>query len=142
VKFSGLQALAPARLVESAKNFSNPICALARIGLARSRKTLTNLEPSASEIQIGNLALHIDINQIMVYILEENYTLEEVMRTNIDLDDTLVKKAMEISGMNTKRAAINLILNEYVRKNNQKNILKYRGKKIWEGDLEQMRENR
>jgi Arc/MetJ family transcription regulator len=78
----------------------------------------------------------------MVYFLEKNYTSEEIMRTNIDLDDTLVKKAMEISGMNTKKAAINLILNEYVRKNNQKNILKYRGKKIWEGDLEQMRENR
>jgi Arc/MetJ family transcription regulator len=78
----------------------------------------------------------------MVYLLGRNYTLEKIMRTNIDLDDTLVKKAMEISGMNTKRAAINLILNEYVRKNNQKNILKYRGKKIWEGDLEQMRENR
>jgi Arc/MetJ family transcription regulator len=78
----------------------------------------------------------------MVYLLKINYTLEEIMRTNIDLDDTLVKKAMEISGMNTKRAAINLILKEYVRKNNQKSILKYRGKKIWEGDLEQMRENR
>jgi Arc/MetJ family transcription regulator len=64
------------------------------------------------------------------------------MRTNIDLDDTLIKKAMEISGMNTKRAVINLILNEYVRKNNQKDILKYRGTKIWEGELEQMRENK
>jgi Arc/MetJ family transcription regulator len=64
------------------------------------------------------------------------------MRTNIDLDETLVKKAMEISGANTKKAAINMILSEYIRKNNQKNILKYRGKKIWEGDLEKTRENR
>jgi Arc/MetJ family transcription regulator len=64
------------------------------------------------------------------------------MRTNIDLDDTLVKKAMEISGQNTKKAAINTILSEYIRKYNQKNILKYRGKKIWEGDLEKMREER
>jgi Arc/MetJ family transcription regulator len=64
------------------------------------------------------------------------------MRTNIDLDETLVKKAMEISGTNTKKAAIHMILSEYIRKNKQKNILKYRGKKIWEGDLEKMRENR
>jgi Arc/MetJ family transcription regulator len=64
------------------------------------------------------------------------------MRTNIDLDETLVKKAMEISGTNTKKAAINMILSEYIRKNNQKNILKYRGKKIWEGELEKIRENR
>jgi Arc/MetJ family transcription regulator len=62
------------------------------------------------------------------------------MRTNIDLDDTLVKKAMEISGQSTKKAAINTILNEYIRKYNQKNILKYRGTKIWEGNLEKMRE--
>jgi Arc/MetJ family transcription regulator len=46
------------------------------------------------------------------------------MRTNIDLDDTLVKKAMEIIGQNTKKAAINTILSEYIRKHNQKNILK------------------
>jgi Arc/MetJ family transcription regulator len=64
------------------------------------------------------------------------------MRTNIDLDDTLVKKAMEISGQSTKKAAINTILSEYIRKYNQKNILKYRGAKIWEGDLEKMREER
>ena len=75
----------------------------------------------------------------MVYILIYIYTLEEKMRTNIDLDDTLVEKAMEISGQNTKKAAINTILGEYIRKYNQKNILKYRGTKIWEGDLEKMR---
>ncbi|MDR1949971.1 MAG: type II toxin-antitoxin system VapB family antitoxin [Spirochaetaceae bacterium] len=64
------------------------------------------------------------------------------MRTNIDLDETLVEKAMEITGISTKKAVVNMILGEYIRKNNQKNILKYRGEKIWEGDLEQMRENR
>jgi Arc/MetJ family transcription regulator len=68
--------------------------------------------------------------------------MEDIMRTNIDLDETLVKRAMEISGINTKKAVVNMILNEYIRRNNQKNILKYRGKKIWEGDLEKMRENR
>jgi Arc/MetJ family transcription regulator len=63
------------------------------------------------------------------------------MRTNIDLDDNLVKKAMEITGMNTKKAVINMILNDYIRRNNQKNLLKYRGKKIWEGDLEKAGKN-
>jgi Arc/MetJ family transcription regulator len=55
------------------------------------------------------------------------------MRTNIDLDDTLIKKAMEITGVNTKKAVVNMILTDYIKRNNQKNILKYRGKKIWEG---------
>jgi Arc/MetJ family transcription regulator len=64
------------------------------------------------------------------------------MRTNIDLDDTLVKKTMEFSGNNTKKAAINTLLSDYIRKYNQKNILKYRGTKTWEGDLEKMREER
>ncbi|MDR3336101.1 MAG: type II toxin-antitoxin system VapB family antitoxin [Treponema sp.] len=63
------------------------------------------------------------------------------MRTNIDLDENLVKKAMEITGMSTKKAVINMILTDYIRRNNQKNILKYRGKKIWEGDIEEMRKN-
>jgi Arc/MetJ family transcription regulator len=64
-----------------------------------------------------------------------------VMRTNIDLDENLVKKAMEITGTRTKKAVINMILTDYVRRNNQKNILKYRGKKIWEADPEEMRKN-
>jgi Arc/MetJ family transcription regulator len=64
------------------------------------------------------------------------------MRTNIDLDETLVRKAMEISGMNTKKAVIHMILNDYIRRNNQKNILKYRGKKIWEDDLAKTGKNR
>ncbi|MDR1466507.1 MAG: type II toxin-antitoxin system VapB family antitoxin [Treponema sp.] len=48
------------------------------------------------------------------------------MRVNIDSDDTLVKKAMEISGQNTQKAAINIILSEYIRKHNQK----YTGYKV------------
>jgi Arc/MetJ family transcription regulator len=63
------------------------------------------------------------------------------MRTNIDLDENLVRKAMEITGMSTKKAVVNMILTDYIRRNNQKNILKYRGKKIWEGDLEEMKKN-
>jgi Arc/MetJ family transcription regulator len=63
------------------------------------------------------------------------------MRTNIDLDENLVKKVMEITGMNTKKAVINMLLADYIRRNNQKNILKYRGKKIWDGDLDEMRKN-
>ena len=61
------------------------------------------------------------------------------MRTNINLDDSLVTEAMKISGMNTKSAVLDLVLKEYLRKNNIKKILKYRGKKIWEGDINEMR---
>jgi Arc/MetJ family transcription regulator len=61
------------------------------------------------------------------------------MRTNVDLDDTLVNQAMKISGINTKKAVLNMVLKEYIKKNNLKRILKYRGSNIWEGNLEEMR---
>ncbi|MDR1929100.1 MAG: type II toxin-antitoxin system VapB family antitoxin [Treponema sp.] len=64
------------------------------------------------------------------------------MRTNVDLDDILVKEAMKISGMHTKKAVLNMVLKEYIRKNNLKKILKYRGSNIWEGNLEEMRRMR
>jgi Arc/MetJ family transcription regulator len=61
------------------------------------------------------------------------------MRTNVELDDTLVKEAMKISGINTKKAVLTMVLKEYIRKNNLKEIVKYRGSNIWEGNLEEMR---
>ena len=64
------------------------------------------------------------------------------MRTSVNLDDSLVAEAMKISGMNTKAAVLNLALKEYLRKNNMKKILKYRGKNIWEGNIEEMRKAR
>jgi Arc/MetJ family transcription regulator len=36
------------------------------------------------------------------------------MRTNVDLDDSLVKEAMKISGMSTKKAVLNMALKEYI----------------------------
>ncbi|RYE58379.1 MAG: type II toxin-antitoxin system VapB family antitoxin, partial [Rhizobiaceae bacterium] len=37
-----------------------------------------------------------------VYDLVKSYTLEAVMRTNIDIDDALLGKAMELTGLSTK----------------------------------------
>jgi len=61
------------------------------------------------------------------------------MLANVRIDDNLLAEAMKISGMETKAAVLNLALKEYLRKNNLKNILKYRGKNIWEGNIEEMR---
>jgi Arc/MetJ family transcription regulator len=63
----------------------------------------------------------------------------ETMKTNVDLDDLLLAEAMKISGMTTKKAVLELALKEYLRKNNIKKILRYRGKNIWEGNLEEIR---
>ena len=61
------------------------------------------------------------------------------MRVSVDLDNALLTEAMKISGMETKKAVLDMVLKEYLRKNNLKKILEYRGKNIWEGNLEKMR---
>jgi len=61
------------------------------------------------------------------------------MRTNIDLDDTLVKKAMKITRISTKKALINKALEELIKSNYRKEMLKYIDSNIWEGNLKEMR---
>ncbi len=64
------------------------------------------------------------------------------MRTNIDIDDTLMKKAMKASGATTKKAAVEAALKQMVQLKKQERILKWFGKIKWEGDLAAMRESR
>ena len=45
------------------------------------------------------------------------------MRTNIVLDDRLVKEAMRLSKVRTKREAVDLALREYVARGRQRDIL-------------------
>ena len=61
------------------------------------------------------------------------------MQANVNIDDNLLAEAMRISGIDTKAAVLNMALKEYLRKNNLKNILKYKGTNIWEGNIEEMR---
>lgn len=53
--------------------------------------------------------------------------------------ELLVKEAMEITGIKTESEVIINALKEYIRKNRQLKILKYKGSHIWEGNLEEMR---
>ena len=61
------------------------------------------------------------------------------MRTNLELDDVLVKKAMEITRLSTKRAVVHKALEELVRSNTRKGMLQYMDSGIWEGNLTEMR---
>jgi Arc/MetJ family transcription regulator len=61
------------------------------------------------------------------------------MRTNVDLDDVLVKKAMRLTKISTKKALLNKALEELVKSNTRKNILDYMDSGIWEGNLKEMR---
>lgn len=63
-------------------------------------------------------------------------------RTNIDLDDKLVKEAMKVSESRTKKEAVNFALRELVKRLKRKDILKFMGSGCWEGNLEEMRGSR
>jgi len=64
------------------------------------------------------------------------------MRTNIDIDDELLAKAMAASEARTKKAVVEQGLQLLVRLKAQEGILKWFGKIQWEGDLTAMRESR
>jgi Arc/MetJ family transcription regulator len=64
------------------------------------------------------------------------------MRTNIEIDDSLVKQAMKLTKSKTKKEVVNLALKELVNQRKRQSILKYGGKLKWEGDLDKMRETR
>lgn len=61
------------------------------------------------------------------------------MRTNIVIDDSLMNKAILISGCKTKKETVEEALKLLIAHGNQANIRKLRGKLNWEGDLNDMR---
>jgi Arc/MetJ family transcription regulator len=64
-----------------------------------------------------------------------------VVRTNIVIDDQLMREAMQASGARTKREAVELGLRTLVKLEQQKRIQAYRGRLSWQGDLETMRQD-
>lgn len=61
------------------------------------------------------------------------------MRTNIVIDDKLMKDALRATGLKTKREAVELGLRTLLRLSQQEQIKRFRGKLKWEGDLQAMR---
>ena len=61
------------------------------------------------------------------------------MRTNIDLDDTLLMEAMKATGLPTKRATVEEALRTLVRQHRQRHALAALRGLGWEGDLDVMR---
>jgi Arc/MetJ family transcription regulator len=67
---------------------------------------------------------------------------EIMSRTNIDIDDKLVKEGLQITRLRTKKELVNHALEELVKKARRKRILKLEGKVWWEGDLRRTRTSR
>lgn len=64
------------------------------------------------------------------------------MRTNIVIDDNLMRDALKATGAKTKREAVELGLRTLVKLKKQQQIKALRGKITWEGDLERLRRDR
>jgi Arc/MetJ family transcription regulator len=64
------------------------------------------------------------------------------MRTNIDIDDGLMRQAMRHTGVRTKKAAVEAGLRLLVETHAQSAIRRLRGKVRWEGNLDASRRGR
>ena len=61
------------------------------------------------------------------------------MRTNIVIDDVLMRDVLKATGLKTKREAVEMGLRTLLRLRNQEDVRKFRGKLHWEGNLDEMR---
>jgi Arc/MetJ family transcription regulator len=61
------------------------------------------------------------------------------MRTNVIIDDDLMKSAVQLSGLKTKKAAIEEGLKLLVQRSQQAKTREFRGKLKWSGNLDEIR---
>jgi len=66
----------------------------------------------------------------------------ERMRTNIDIDESLVRKARKLTRLKSKRQIVDRALELLVRSESRKGLLRYYGSGIWKGNRKAMRRNR
>jgi Arc/MetJ family transcription regulator len=64
------------------------------------------------------------------------------MRTNIDIDDQLMRQAMRSAKSRTKRGAVEAGLRLLIQTRSQIKIRRLRGKVRWQGDLSKSRGSR
>lgn len=65
-----------------------------------------------------------------------------IMRTNIVIDDKLMKDTLRATGLKSKREAVELGLRTLLRLRQQEEIRRFRGKLDWQGDLDAIRTDR
>jgi Arc/MetJ family transcription regulator len=63
------------------------------------------------------------------------------MRTNIEIDDKLMKEAMRRAKTRTKRETVEEGLRILIRLNRQEGMRRFKGKVKWEGNLEESRQS-
>lgn len=64
------------------------------------------------------------------------------MRTNIEIDDKLMRDTLRATGFKTKREAVEEGLRTLLRLSRQAEVRRMRGRLHWEGNLDEMRTDR
>ena len=81
--------------------------------------------------------------RVSIHKIDPRWCIVFVMsRTNIDIDENLIRKARKLTRLKTKRQIVDKALELLVRSESRKGILRYYGSGIWKGDLKSSRRNR
>jgi Arc/MetJ family transcription regulator len=62
-----------------------------------------------------------------------------MMRTTLDLDETALRSAMDVSKGKTKTAVINEALRDFARRRSLRGLLALEGRLRWDGNLDDLR---
>jgi len=65
-----------------------------------------------------------------------------MLRTNIELDEKLVKEGLRLTRKKTKKELVNHALRELVSRLKRKKVLKLEGRVKWTGKLSDLRKSR
>ena len=63
-------------------------------------------------------------------------------RTTITLDENLLQEAKRLTGLTSVSSVVEHVLQEFIRRESQLGIMKFKGKVQWKGNLDEMRETR
>ena len=74
--------------------------------------------------------------------VSEGKTEEVPVRTSVLLDKDLLREAMKLTGITTKRGVLAEALRLLVQVRTQERIWELRGTVDWQGDLDEMRKSR
>ena len=58
------------------------------------------------------------------------------MATNLDIDQALLEKAVELSGKRSKKDAVTMALEEFIARRNQKSLLELFGTVDWDPEYD------
>lgn len=60
-------------------------------------------------------------------------------RTNIKIDEEMLQEALKLTKAKTKKEVVNLVLKNLIDSEKRLNMLKFKGRLTWAGNLDEMR---